>query len=224
MILKKTEKSAQKIRILIADYHKMCCQTLSSFLSNQEGMAVVGLAHSGQAAVESALKLLPDIVLIDISFPDVEGTTATQRILEKCPDIRVIALTVHSGREYFQKMMKAGASGYVVKDCGIEELLRAIQTVYSGKSYVCNGMASVLIESYLCRDNAKPSGNLTEREREVLHCIADGMSTQKTALLLKVSAKTIETHRRQIMRKLNIFNVAQLTKFAIREGLSTLEP
>jgi len=223
MTLMKTKNPDKKIRVLIADDHKLFCQTLTSLLNNHEGIEVVGQAHSGQAAVERSGELLPDIVLMDISFSDFDGTTATQRILENFPDIRIIALTMHLGREFFQKMMKAGASGYVVKDCGIEELLNAIQTVYDGKSYLCNEMAGVLIESYVSEDNNKPGGNLTEREREVLQCIADGMSTKQVADFLEVSAKTVETHRRQIMRKLGIFNIAQLTKFAVREGLSSLE-
>jgi len=221
MILKKTKTPGKKIRVLIADDHKMFCQTLSSLLNTFEGMEVVDQAHSGQAAVDRSLELLPDIVLMDISFSDFDGTTATRRILDKSKDIRIIALTMHSGREYFQKMMKAGASGYVVKDCGIEELRRAIQTVYGGKSYLCNGMASLLIESYLSEDN-RPGKNLTEREREILQCIADGFSTKKIAVNLNISAKTVETHRRQIMQKLDIFNVPQLTKYAVREGLSSL--
>ena len=223
MTLMKTKNPDKKIRVLIADDHKLFCQTLTSLLNNHEGIEVVGQAHSGQAAVERSGELLPDIVLMDISFSDFDGTTATQRILENFPDIRIIALTMHLGREFFQKMMKAGASGYVVKDCGIEELLNAIQTVYDGKSYLCSEMAGVLIESYVSEDNNKPGGNLTEREREVLQCIADGMSTKQVADFLEVSAKTVETHRRQIMRKLGIFNIAQLTKFAVREGLSSLE-
>ena len=222
MNLKKIKNPDNKIRVVVADDHKMFCQTLSSLLNTHEGIEVVGQAHSGQAAVESSWKLSPDIVLMDISFDDFEGTTATQRILEKSPDIKIIALTMHFGREYFQKMMKAGASGYMVKDCGVEELLRAIQTVYAGKTYLCNSMASVLIESYICENDNKSGKNLTEREREVLQCIAEGLSTKTIAANLNISAKTVETHRRQIMQKLDIFNVPQLTKYAVREGLSSL--
>ncbi|TFG95496.1 MAG: response regulator transcription factor [Calditrichales bacterium] len=218
---KKAKNTDKKIRILIADAHKIFCQALSILLNTHEGIEVVGQAYSGQTAVERSRELSPDIVLMDISFADFEGTTAIRRILEKSTDIRIIALTMHSGREYFQKMMKAGASGYVVKDCGIEELLRAIQMVYGGKSYLCNGMANLLIESYLCDDN-RPGKNLTEREREVLQCIAEGISTKKIAVNLNISTKTVETHRRQIMQKLDIFNVPQLTKYAVREGLSSL--
>ncbi len=211
------------IRILIADDHKMFREGLAGLIKERSDMTVVGEAHNGQSAVDLSLKLLPDIVLMDISFPDFNGIIATQRIIEKAPAIRIIALSMHDGGEYIQSIMKSGASGYLVKDCEFKELVQAIHVVYQGKSYLCPGIAGIVIDSYVRRNSGSSETHLTDREREVLHCIAEGMSTKKIAASLNVSTKTIETHRRQVMKKLGIFNVAKLTKFAIREGMTSLE-
>jgi len=159
---------------------------------------------------------------MEMSFPDFDGVKAAKQILRQNTEIKIVALSMHSGPVFFQKMMKVGAAGYLTKDCGVNELIRAIQTVKKGASYISPGLTSVLIDSYVRKGKGPKSRQLTDREREVLQCIADGSSTQKTASYLDVSPKTVETHRRQIMRKLGIDNIALLTKFAIREGLSTL--
>jgi DNA-binding NarL/FixJ family response regulator len=212
------------IRILIADDHKMFRQGLAGMIEGQPDLEVVGEAHNGRTAVDLSLKLLPDIVLMDISFPDFNGIIATQQIIEKAPAIRIIALSMHDGVEYIQSIMKSGASGYLVKDCEFKELIQAIRVVYQGKSYLCPSIAGIVIDSYVRRNTGTSGAQLTERESEVLHGIADGMSTKKIGESLGISAKTIETHRRKVMKKLGIYSIAQLTKFAVREGLSPLEP
>lgn len=220
---KKTSDQNQAIRILIADDHKMFRQGLISMLEAQGDMIVVGEAETGQEAIRLGTKLAPDIILMDISFPDIDGIVATRKILEKVPTARVIALSMHTGREFIQKMMRSGACGYLVKDCNFEELLQAVHSVYQGQSYLCPRVAGVVIESYVLRNKNIVGEQLTDREREVLHYIAEGQNTKKIAENMGVSTKTVETHRRQVMRKLGIFNVPQLTKYAIREGLSSLD-
>jgi DNA-binding NarL/FixJ family response regulator len=219
---KNSTKSTSVTRVLLADDHRMFGQLLTSLLNNRKDIDVVGEARTGNQVVEIAMELKPDIVLMDISFPEIDGVTATKQMLKQCPEIKIIVLTMHSGPMFFQKMMEVGAAGFLTKDCGTEELIRAIQTVKKGTSYISPGLTSVLIDSYVSKDKGPKSRRLTDREREVLQCIADGSSTQKTAQFLEVSPKTVETHRRQIMRKLGIDNIAMLTKFAIREGLSSL--
>ena len=223
---KQTDEGSEKelpIRVLIADDHRMFRQGLLSLLESQKGISVVGEAETGQKAIKLAAKLVPDIILMDITFPDIDGILATQAILEKVPTTRVIALSMHSGRDFIQRMMRSGASGYLIKDSDFKELLQAVRSVHQGQSYLCPGVAGVLIESYVRRSNNPVGAHLTEREREVLHYIAEGLSTKKIAAILGVSSKTIETHRRQVMRKLGIFSVPLLTKYAIREGLSSLD-
>ena len=211
------------IRILVVDDHKIFRQGLVRMLKDQEGMTVVGEAATGQEAVSQASKLAPDVVLMDISLPDIDGIVATKQILEKAQFSKVLALSMHSGRDYIQNMIRSGARGYLTKDCEFEELLLAVQSVYQGQSYLSPRVAGVVIESYVHQNDNLTGSDLSDREREVLHYIAEGLSTKKIADRLGVSTKTVETHRRQVMRKLGIFNVPQLTKYAIRQGLSSLE-
>jgi DNA-binding NarL/FixJ family response regulator len=223
---KQTKKSSAKqktIRILIADDHKMFRQGLMRMLDDQGDITVVGEAKTGREAIRLSAELAPDIILMDISLPDIDGIAATKRILDKAPTARVIALSMHSAQDFIQNMMRSGARGYLTKDCEFKELLRAVHSVYQGQSYLCPGVAGVVIESYVRRNNNSAGSHLTDRERDVLRYVAEGLSTKKIAANMNVSTKTVETHRRQIMRKLDIFSVPQLTKYAIRQGLSSLE-
>jgi len=213
-------------RIILADDHAIVREGLRSMLENELNMIVLAQAESGRTAIDLAVKLRPDIVIMDISMPDLNGIEATQRIVAEAEGVRVIALSMHSDKRYVAEMLKAGASGYLLKHSALDELERAIQTVLSGRTYVSPSIAGVMVKDYVEHLKAKaegPTSLLTAKEREVLQLIAEGKSTKEIAGKLNVSVPTIETHRQHIMEKLDLHTVAELTKFAIREGLTSLE-
>lgn len=210
-------------RLLLCDDHQLVREGLRTLLSQQTNMEVVAEASNGREAVELAKALQPNVVLLDISMADMNGTEACLRITAECPGTRVIALSVHSDRRYVLGMLRSGASGYLVKSCAFQELTTAIETVCRGESYLCSAVTSLVIEDARHRHVEPPATSvLTSREREVLQLIAEGVSTKVIAARLGVSIKTAESHRAQIMLKLEIHTVAELTKYAIREGLTTL--
>ena len=212
-------------RILLADDHKITRQGLRSLLEKQKDMEVVAEADNGRSAVRLAAELAPDIVIMDVTMPDLNGIEATKQILAKSPDIKIIALSMHSDALFVTEMLKSGAAGYLLKDCAFEELTRAIRTVADDKTYLSPAISGVVIEDYIHRlTSTEVTGSdiLTDREKEVVQLMAEGNSTKQIALKLHISVKTVETHRRQVMGKLNIHNVAELTKYAIREGLVSL--
>ena len=214
------------IRILLADDHKITRQGLCSLLGEQADMEVVAEAEEGRTAVRLVRELLPEVVIMDVSMPDLNGIEATRQIVGEFNDVKIIALSMHSDTLFVSEMLRSGASGYLLKDCAFEELAQAIRTVVAGKIYLSPAISGVLVDDYLHRmSRADFSGSdvLTDREREVLQLIAEGKSTKQIALKLHISVKTVETHRRQIMNKLNIYSVAELTKYAIRKGLTSLE-
>jgi DNA-binding NarL/FixJ family response regulator len=177
--------------------------------------------------VQLAQETKPDIVVMDVSMPDLNGIEATTQIIESVPDTRVIALSMHSDKRFVLGMLQAGAAGYLLKDCASQELANAIHQVAGGKKYLSPEITGVVIDDFLL--GASPgealtvSSQLSAREREVLQLIAEGWSTKQIAAHLYVSVKTIETHRRQIMKKLDLHTIADLTKYAIREGLTSIE-
>ena len=189
-------------------------------------MEVIGEADNGRRAVELVDELAPDVVVMDIGMPELNGIEATRRIVHDHPHTRVIALSMHSDRRFLGEILKAGASGYLLKDGAFEELAGAIRTVIGNKMYLSPRIADVVVEDYvrhLPRGEPSAFAALTPREREVLQLLAEGKATKQAAACLHVSVKTVETHRRQIMTKLDIHSVAELTKYAIREGLTTVE-
>ena len=213
------------VRIIIADDHKIVREGLRALIEKQHDMEVVGEAEDGRETVAMAQETLPDIILMDVSMPDMNGIEATRRIKDKFPQIRILALSMHSDRRFAIEMLKAGSSGYLLKDSAFEELAHAIRAVLSGHTYLCHKIADVVIKDYMTITTKEPSAfsALTAREREVLQLIAEGKSTKDAATALKVSVKTVETHRLQMMEKLGIRSVAELTKYAIREGLTSIE-
>ena len=212
-------------RIILADDHKIIRDGLRSLLENQKEMEVVAEADNGRKAVKLAQKYKPDIVIMDISMPDLNGIEATRQIVSETPDTKVIAFSMHSDRRFITRMLKAGVSGYLLKDCAFEELANAINSVISNETYLSPRITTTVLKDYmnqLTLNEPTDISLLTAREQEVLQLIAEGNTTKETASLLHVSRKTIETHRRQIMEKLKINSIAELTKFAIREGLTSL--
>jgi DNA-binding NarL/FixJ family response regulator len=203
----------------------MIRQGLRSLIGRQDGMEVIAEASDGRQAVELAHQLKPDVIVMDISMPNLNGIEATRRILGESPATMIIALSMHADSEFVTRMFEAGARGYMLKDCAFEELIAAIHTVLSGRSFMSPGIAAAA--GGQARAPADPTrtalSSLTPREREVLQLIAEGKSTKRVAGDLVVSVKTVETHRHNIMEKLGIHTVAELTKYAIRQGLTELE-
>lgn len=215
-----------KIRVLLADDHKIMRDGLCSLLAKQNNIEVIAEAENGRKAVQLALEKKPDVVIMDISMPDMNGIEATRQIVAELPKTKVIALSMHSDKRFVVEMFQAGASGFLLKDCASQELTRAIHTVAAKQTYLSAEIAGIMVDAYVSRfktPDSSASSALTGREREVLQLIAEGWSTKQIASHLYISVKTVETHRRQIMKKLNRHSVAGLTKYAIREGLTSLE-
>jgi len=213
-------------RILLADDHKIVREGLRSLLEKQPGMEVIAETDNGRSTVKAARELLPDLVIIDIGMPELNGIEATRQIVEENPRIRVVALSMHSDRRFVAQMFKAGAAAYLLKDCAFEELTRAVRVVLAGRVYLSPQVAGPVMDDYirhLAATDASGFSMLTAREREVLQLLAEGNSTKQIANSLHVSMKTVETHRQQIMNKLGVQSVADLVKYAIREGLTSLE-
>lgn len=214
------------IRILLADDHKLLREGLRALIEEQENMTVVAEAEDGRSAVQLAAKLSPDIVVMDISMPGLNGIDATRRITAESPGIKVIALSMHAEQDFVVEMFKAGAAGYLLKDCAFEELILAIRAVSSKKAYLSSKLSDTMIKDYVNlfpKKKLSAFSELTAREREVLQLLAEGKSTREVAAKLNVSTKTVETFRRLIMKKLDIHSVAELTKYAIRAGLTSLD-
>jgi DNA-binding NarL/FixJ family response regulator len=193
-------------------------------LEDESDIEIVAEAKNGQEAVELARKRRPRVVVMDIELPRLNGLEATQRIVEEMPDVKVLILSVHTDRRSVSKALRYGASGYMQKDCAFGELAQALRIVSRGKTYLSPSITGVLVEDYVRvfpEEIASKPTNLTPREREVLQLIAEGNTTKEIASLLSVSVKTVETHRRNIMRKVNLHSVAELTKYAVQEGITS---
>ncbi len=215
------------IRILLADDHQIVCDGLRLLIERQPDMEVVGTTGNGRQAVRLVQDLRPDVVIMDISMPDLNGIEATRQILQLVPGVKVIALSMHSDKRYVSGMLSAGASGYLLKECAAGELADAVRTVMRQRIYLSPSVTGVVVQDYLSMNVAHqapaPDPGLTAREREVLQLLAEGRSTRQIAATLHLSPKTIETHRRNLMQKLDLHNVADITKYAIRTGLTDLE-
>jgi len=210
----------------LADDHRIMRDGLRGLINSQPGMEVIGEAADGRTTVELARTLAPDVVIMDIGMPDLNGIEATRQIVAQVPTVKVIALSMHSDGRFVHGMLSAGASGYLLKDCAFEELARAIQAVAANRVYLSPGIAGLVVKEYVGRLPAATlpaTASLTGREREVLQLLAEGWSTKDMAAHLHLSVKTVETHRQQIMNRLGLYSVAELTKYAIAEGLTSLE-
>ncbi len=214
------------IRVLLVDDHAIMREGLRLLLEKMPEVKVVGEADNGFQAVELAKNLVPDVVVMDVGMRELNGTEATRMILTDNPDIKVVALSVYSDRQYVLGMLEAGASAYVVKAAAGEEVLQAIKTVVKNKKYISPQVTDVVIDGYTQKNFAPDKSARTKlgpRERQVLQLLAEGKSSPNIASSLSIALKTVETHRRNIMKKLDLHSVAELTKYAIREGLTELD-
>ncbi|HED65569.1 MAG TPA: response regulator transcription factor [Planctomycetes bacterium] len=216
-----------KIRILLVDDHRMMRDGLRAILAARPAFQIVGEADHGRAAIEAAGKLKPDVIVMDVGMPDMNGIEATKRILAESPGIKVIALSTHSDKRYVLNMMTAGACGYVLKEAAADDLVRAVDAAHRGEHYLSPQVTGVALEPMLGQLPRRGPGSsyrlLGAREREVLQLLAEGRTSKAIAEKLGLSIKTIETHRRNIGQKLGIKSIAELTKYAVREGITSLE-
>jgi DNA-binding NarL/FixJ family response regulator len=217
-------RPSPQVRIILADDHAMMREGLRAILEGELGYAVIAQAGNGRDTVALVKEHRPDLVIMDISMPDMNGIEATRQLIQEMPRTKVIALSMHTDKRFVGEMLGAGASGYILKQGAMDELQLAIQTVLSGKTYISPDVAGTVIQDYVAmRREADGGTELTAKEREVLQLIAEGLSTKEIAQKLSVSVPTIETHRAHIMAKLQLHTVAELTKYAIRVGLTSLE-
>lgn len=196
-------------------------------LEQQDDMAVVGQASDGITAIQLARELRPDVIIMDIRMPDMNGIEACREILRDHAGAKIIGLSMHSSKRFVVEMFKAGACGYLLKDCDFDELAAAVRTVMQGKTYVSPSISDVIVEHYVRSDETDKTASifsvLSKRERQVLQLLAEGKTTKQVGLQLHISPKTVEAHRLNIMNKLDIDNIAQLTKYAIQEGITSPE-
>jgi DNA-binding NarL/FixJ family response regulator len=214
------------IRVLLADDHKIVREGLRSLLEKDPGIDVVAMADNGRAALRLTAEHRPDVAVIDIAMPEMNGIEAIRRMSGENPGVRILALSMHSARRFVVEALSGGANGYLLKDCACEELVRAIRVVADNETYLSPKISGLIVKDYVKRlpdSKSREKAILSSREREVLQLIAEGRCTKEIAFSLGLSAKTVETHRRQIMKKLDLHSVAELTRYAIREGITHLD-
>jgi DNA-binding NarL/FixJ family response regulator len=215
-----------KTKVLLADDHKIFREGLRLLIEKESELEFAGETDNGRIAIKMACDLKPDVVIMDIGMPDMNGIEATRQIMAKVPDTKVIALSIHSDKRFVSEMLKAGACGYLLKDSAFEELVTAILTVISNRMYLSPIITDVAIHDYISlmtQEKKLVYSSLTPREREVLKLISNGINTKQIAAELCISTKTIEAHRQSVMEKLDIHNLVDLTKYAIRIGLTSLD-
>lgn len=217
----------ERIRVLLAEDHTIVRKGLRALLEGVASIEVVGEAADGREALAQVEQSPADVVLMDLTMPGLSGLEATRQIKERFPQIRVLVLTMHADEEYIFQVLRAGASGYLVKQAAPEELVAAIHAVYQGASFLSPTISKRVIDEYVRRAEegvvTDPYDKLTPREREVLQLIAEGHSNREIAEQLTISIKTVESHRAHLMEKLDLHNTAELTRYAIRKGLIGLE-
>lgn len=214
------------IKTLIVDDHRIVREGITTLLANESDIKVIAEAENGRDAIKLSNKLNPDITIMDISMPELNGVEAIKQIRKKTPSARIIALSMHSEHEFIWKTLKAGAYAYLLKDCAATELVNAIRQVHSGKKYISEGISGLLIQDFIDSKWKEPRATyfpLSEREKEVLQLLAEGKPTREIAEVLYISNKTVESHRKNIMEKLQIFSLPELTKYAIKSGLTSLD-
>ena len=211
-----------KIRILLADDHTILRSGIRSLLEDEPGLSVIGEAEDGRTAVNMACQLKPDVVIMDIAMPLLNGLEATRQIKVQCPGVKVLILSMHDNEEYIRQVLEAGAMGYILKDAAARELINAIQSVYRGEAVLSPAVTRLVIEDYLRWGGARPQSeidNLSPREREVLQLIAEGYTNKQIAEILSISIKTVQAHRNSLMQKLDLHDRGELIKYAIQKKI-----
>ena len=213
------------VNIILADDHTLFREGLLSILNDELGFIVVAQAENGREVVKLARKLSVDVIVMDIAMPELNGIEATRQVLNENPDTKIVALSMHSDRHFVTGMLKAGAKGYLLKDCAGDELIRAIREVLLDRYYISEEISTNVFDDYVVKlvGEEDEGSELTSREREVLQLIAEGKSTQEIADTLFISVKTVEGPRVKVKTKLKLNSIPELTKYAIREGLTSLE-
>lgn len=215
------------IKILLADDHPILREGLKAILESKPGLEVIGEAENGREAVREVARLHPDVVIMDIAMPEINGIEAVRMIRESGPDPRIIMLSMHAHTEYIFRSLQAGADGYVIKESAPAEVETAIRTVHQGRRFLSESIADEVITDYVRRREKPPEEDplmrLSSREREVLQLIVEGRATAEIAEIAALSPKTVETYRSRLMRKLDLNNVAELVKFAIKHGLTSID-
>lgn len=213
------------IKIILADDHQLFREGLANLLADFPEIEVIAQAVNGKDAIDKARQLNPDVVIMDINMPDLDGVGATAQLLKEEPDIKVIGLSMHIDKQYIKGMLEAGASGYLFKNCSYDELIKAIQTVHRGKKYLSEKITEILIQEYLTKEEIGPStsSELTDRESEILKLIAEGISVSDISNQLFVSIKTINTHKQHILEKLNLKTTTDIIKYALKKGIISLD-
>jgi DNA-binding NarL/FixJ family response regulator len=211
-----------KIRILLADDHRILREGIRLMIETQPDMEVVGQADNGLAVLKFAHELKPDVIVMDVNMPLLNGIEASRKITKELPQIKMIALSMYSNKWFIRQILQSGVLGYLLKDCAKEELIQGIRSVHKGQVYLTPSISDSLIKdhiNYLKKTDASLFSSLTSRECRTLQLIAEGKTTKDIASILSISTKTVETRRQQIMHKLGIYSVAELTRYAIQEGL-----
>ncbi len=212
-----------KIKILVVDDHAILRDGVRALLSLNDDFDIVGEAAEGKESIKKAKELVPDVILMDIAMPGMDGLEATRRIRKENPKIKILALTQYDNKEYILSVIKAGAAGYVPKRALGSELVSAIRAVHKGDSFLYPSAAAALIQDYLQQAEEEPYDRLTDREREILKLIADGHTSREIADILFISLKTVLGHRMKIMKKLDIHNRTELIRYAMRKGLVSMD-
>ena len=208
----------KRTRILLVDDHAVVRQGFKMILDAQSDMEIVNEAANGREAVELAAQLRPDIVVMDVAMPELNGIEATRRVIAAGPHIRVIALSMHKDSVYVREILRAGARGYLLKDSGADDLVKAIRAVAGGESYLSPAVSNAVLDDYR-KHVTNPIDLLTSREREVLQMLAEGKTNKEIAVVLNLSVYTVDAHRGRIMEKLNLHSINELVRFALRNGL-----
>jgi DNA-binding NarL/FixJ family response regulator len=215
------------ITVFLADDHAVLREGLKLLLESQEDIKVIGDAANGREAVRQTIKLRPDVIIMDISMPELNGIEATNQILEACSSTRIIILSMHDASEHILRALKAGARGYLLKESAGKEIIQAVRAVYGGSRYLSRKISDNLIDKYLLKygddelDN--PLSRLSAREKEIMQLVAEGKSSLEIANIIFLSPKTVETYRSRLMQKLNVSDIAGLIKIALKHGLIPLE-
>jgi len=210
------------IRILLVDDHKLFREGLRHLLEKQRDFTIVGEAADGKEAVKLAKEKEPDVVLMDVEMPNMNGIEAAAQIHNRHKSARILALTMHRDKNYVTAMLRVGVAGYMLKDCDAKELIHAVREVMAGRGYISNEVAPLILADYSGQHSGAGDSELNSKEIEVLRLLSDGLSIKDIAEKLEVSGKTIERHRNQIMEKLKLHSIAELTKYAVKKGISSL--